>query len=249
MPDSANCPCFSHLDVPERQGYMSSPLFEARKLTVSYEGAPFVTRPSAKVEEADISLDAGDICDLVGPSGSGKSMLFRAMALMMERQGGELFLDGRPDAGFSPTQWRRRVCLVPQQAALVPGSIRDNLLVPWKLKVNEDRTPPSDGELEAMLEAALLDVGLDRNASKLSGGQAARVALVRSLATRPKVLLLDEVDSALDDAASRAVGTLICRVVEEGAACIRIRHRPPDGLASKVLKLENGKVRRDEAGR
>ena len=144
--------------------------------------------------------------DLVGPSGSGKSTLLRVCARTLARDGGELFLDGAPSSSFEPVQWRRRVCLVPQQPALVGGTVRDNLLLPWTLSVNAGSAPPADGDLERLLEAAdLHDVELGRNAAQLSGGQAARVALLRAFATRPRVLLLDEVDAALDDESARAV--------------------------------------------
>lgn len=200
------------------------------------------SRRVIRLEGVSFSLEAGDICDLTGPSGNGKSMLFRALALMMERQRGVMRLNGKPDANFAPTRWRRHVCLVPQQVALRPGTVRENLLVPWTLKVNAGTRPPSDGELTAMLEGALLDVGLDHNCAKLSGGQAARVALIRSLITRPEVLLLDEVDAALDDDAAKAVAGLIAGAAREGAACMRIRHRQPDGLASETFRLEAGRL-------
>lgn len=195
------------------------------------------------VRDASFSLEAGTIYDLVGPSGAGKSTLLRACALMLARDAGGLFLDGRPASAFKPVEWRRRVCLVPQQSALVAGSVRDNLVLPWKLKVNAGTRPPADDELEDLLEAAgLADVGLARDASQLSGGQAARVALLRAFATRPRVLLLDEVDAALDDASALAVGRLTRRLVDGSATCLRIRHRASDGFASGAFSLAGGEL-------
>ena len=160
---------------------------------------------------------------------------------MMERTAGELFLEGAPASGFKPCEWRRRVCLVPQKPSLLPGSVRDNLLLPWKLKVREGGGPPADGVLRELMRLAELDgVGLDRDVARLSGGQQARVALLRAFAAGPEVLLLDEVDAALDDASACAVGRLTRALVGPRMACLRIRHRASDGFAARVFELRGG---------
>lgn len=213
-------------------------LFRAEHIALSYrrggEAVPLL-------RDASFALEAGAICDLVGPSGAGKSTLLRACALMMARDSGELYLDGRPSSGFKPAAWRRQVCLVQQQASLVAGTVRDNLVLPWRLKVNAGTQPPADDELARLLDAAeLSDVGLSRDVSQLSGGQAARVALLRAFATRPRVLLLDEVDAALDDDSALAVGRLTRSLVDERVTCLRIRHRASDGFASGTFTLADG---------
>ena len=213
-------------------------LFQAEDITVSYLRAGVRT---TLLSGASFSLEAGGVYDLVGPSGSGKSTLLRVCARMLARDGGELFLDGAPSSSFEPVQWRRRVCLVPQQPALVGGTVRDNLLLPWTLSVNAGSAPPADGDFERLLEAAdLHDVELGRNAAQLSGGQAARVALLRAFATRPRVLLLDEVDAALDDESARAVGRLTKSLVDDRMACLRIRRRAADGVACGTFSLRDG---------
>ena len=199
-------------------------LFQAEDITASYLRAGVRT---TLLSGASFSLEAGGVYDLVGPSGSGKSTLLRVCARMLAR---------RPR-----TAPRRRVCLVPQQPALVGGTVRDNLLLPWTLSVNAGSAPPADGDLERLLEAAdLHDVELGRNAAQLSGGQAARVALLRAFATRPRVLLLDEVDAALDDESARAVGRLTKSLVDDRMACLRIRHRAADGVACGTFSLRDG---------
>lgn len=213
-------------------------LFRVEHIALSYrregEAVPLV-------RDATLELEAGMIYDLVGPSGAGKSTLLRACALMLPRDSGELYLDGRPSSAFKPTEWRRQVCLVPQQAALVAGTVRDNLVLPWKLKVNAGGRPPADDELARLMDAAeLADVGLSRDVSQLSGGQAARVALLRAFATHPRVLLLDEVDAALDDDSALAVGRLTRSLVDARTACLRIRHRASDGFASGTFALADG---------
>ena len=177
----------------------------------------------APFADVSFSLEAGCLYNLTGPSGSGKSTLLNACALMLPRSGGTLALEGVPVDRFKPMEWRRRVCLVPQAASLVPGTVRDNLLFPWTLKVNAGSPKPDDDVLNEMLSLAMLDgVTLDHAAAQLSGGQLARVALLRAFATRPTVLLLDEVEAALDEESAVAVSRLTRAMLAGGAACLRI---------------------------
>lgn len=191
--------------------------------------------------DVSLTLEEGRIYDLVGPSGSGKSTLLRVFARMICKAEGSLFLDGKESTEFTPPQWRHRVCLVPQTPTLIDGTVRDNLLLPWKLKVRRNEALPTDETLARLLRDADLEgIGLDRDTSQLSGGQTARIALLRAFATKPRVLLLDEVDAALDDESSHAVGNLTDRLVGEGITCLRIRHRGADGFASATFTLRNG---------
>lgn len=215
-------------------------LFEAKHIGVQFRrnGQPF-----APFADVSFSLEAGCLYNLTGPSGSGKSTLLNACALMLPRPGGTLVLGGVPADRFKPTQWRRRVCLVPQAAALVPGTVRDNLLFPWTLKVNAGVPKPTDEALNALLSLAMLEgVALDHPASQLSGGQQARVALLRAFATRPTVMLLDEVEAALDDESAVAVSKLTRAMLTGGTTCLRIRHRAEDGYAYGVFTLADGKM-------
>lgn len=215
-------------------------LFEAEHIGVQFrrDGRPF-----APFADVSFSLEAGCLYNLTGPSGSGKSTLLNACALMLPRSGGTLALEGVPADQFRSAEWRRRVCLVPQAASLVPGAVRDNLLFPWTLKVNAGTAKPDDDVLCALLSLAMLDgVALDHAASQLSGGQQARVALLRAFATRPAVLLLDEVEAALDEESAVAVSRLTRAMLAGGATCLRIRHRAEDGYAYGVFTLADGKM-------
>ena len=123
------------------------------------------------------------------------------------------------------------------------GTVRDNLLFPWTLKVNAGSPKPDDDVLNEMLSLAMLDgVTLDHAAAQLSGGQLARVALLRAFATRPTVLLLDEVEAALDEESAVAVSRLTRAMLAGGATCLRIRHRAEDGYAYGVFTLADGKM-------
>lgn len=215
-------------------------LFEAEHIGVEFRRNG---RPFTPFSDVSFSLEAGCLYNLTGPSGTGKSTLLNACALMLPRSGGMLALGGVPADQFRPVEWRRRVCLVPQAAAIVPGTVRDNLLFPWTLKVNAGSSKPDDDVLNEMLSLAMLDgVTLDHAAAQLSGGQLARVALLRAFATRPTVLLLDEVEAALDEESAVAVSRLTRAMLAGGAACLRIRHRAEDGYAYGVFTLADGKM-------
>jgi ABC-type iron transport system FetAB ATPase subunit len=119
--------------------------------------------------------------------------------------------------------------------------VRENLLVPWRLKVRHDARAPSEADLRAALDAVgLAEVALDRDAARLSVGQAARVALVRVGLTRPDVLLLDEPDANLDEESAAQVAALTMRFAEGGGGVVRVRHQRPDAIASRRLRLCDG---------
>lgn len=213
-------------------------LFQAQHIGVIYHrnGVPY-----EPFSDISFSLDAGCLYNLMGPSGSGKSTLLSACARMLPRTRGTLMLNGVLEADIRPNDWRRRVCLVPQAASLIPGTVRENLLLPWTLKIHDNEIPPSDEELTLWLSRAILDdISLDQAASQLSGGQQARVALLRAFVTKPNVLLLDEVEAALDDESAAAIGRLTYTMLDDHTTCLRIRHRADDGYAFGTFTLSEG---------
>ncbi len=188
----------------------------------------------------DFELAAGTVSDVVGPSGSGKTTLLRALARLLPVGTGALFLDGVSAHEIHPTAWRSAIALLPQKPVIVGGSVRANLLRPWTLKVHHGHTPPDDSEMRAALDRVELDAALDRDAARLSVGQQARVALVRTLLTRPRVLLLDEPDAALDELSATAVGDVTREFAENGGAVVRVRHHRTDDIAHRRLHLAGG---------
>ncbi len=197
--------------------------------------------PVRVLSGVSLHVDAGEVLDIVGPSGSGKSTLLRALARLMPGATGRLELDGADAASVSPQVWRTRVTLVPQKPAIANGCLRDNLLMPWLLKVRRAEDAPSDAALEAALdEVGLSGLSLDRDAARLSVGQQGRLALLRVTLAAPRVLLLDEADAALDADSVAAVTELTRRFAERGGAAVRVRHRESDGLARRTLRMADG---------
>jgi polar amino acid transport system ATP-binding protein len=146
------------------------------------------------LDELDLSVDPGEHVTLIGPSGSGKTTILRLLMTLTQPDGGRITVDGRP----LDVEARKRVGMVFQQFNLFPNMrvLRNVTEAPVHvLGLSRDEAAERGREL---LEMVGLGDKLDSYPSQLSGGQQQRVAIARALAMRPKVLLLDEVTSALD---------------------------------------------------
>jgi len=216
----------------------SSPLLSVRGLTASRPGD---AGPVVVLRGIDLDVAQGTLTDVVGPSGSGKTTLLLALARLLPGVSGELDLAGEPASTVDSRTWRSRVAYLPQRSALLPGTVGENLVLPWRLKVRAGAVPPALDELRAALDRVhMSDVSLDRESVRLSEGQAARVALLRTVMTRPEVLLLDEPDASLDDDSAAQVGALTSEFVAGGGAVVRVRHLRADERADRRLRLVGG---------
>lgn len=214
-------------------------MFQVEQVTVV---VPTAQGDQTLVSRASLAVSSGEILDIVGPSGAGKSTLLHALALLIPHISGTITLGDRDTSHMSPASWRAQVALVQQRASLLDTQdIKTNLLVSWHLKVHAGQTPPDDAMLRAALDdAGLADVELTREIRHLSIGQQARVAFLRTLLTHPQVLLLDEIDAALDEASTAAMSELTARAARDGAAIVRVRHKKSDGLSTRILSMHNG---------
>lgn len=145
-------------------------------------------------ENLSFAVERGEIVDLVGPSGSGKSSLLTACARLNPHAHGTFALEGKGSGEFTPQQWRRDVAYLPQKPILTGKNVAEAIRLPWTLAIRgkggkgEHLLP--DERIRTTLDAmGCEDIDLERAPHDLSGGQAARVALARTLLTDPKVLL------------------------------------------------------------
>ncbi|MBE3599733.1 MAG: ATP-binding cassette domain-containing protein [Limnochordaceae bacterium] len=169
---------------------------------------------------------------LRGPSGAGKSTLLRALARLVPIVSGRVWLAGRDMGEFSPPLWRRLVHYLAQRPVVFDGSALDNVLVPYRLRIFKDLPPPGrDRVVEAMTRLGLSDPAQD--ARTLSGGELARVALLRAVFAGPSVLLLDEPTAALDADTRRTVIQFLGRWVKArpGRGLVLVSHVEEDGGA------------------
>jgi putative ABC transport system ATP-binding protein len=184
-----------------------------------------------------VSIDAGGITVLAGPSGAGKSTLLRLCNRLEAPTAGAVRFRGDDVVTLDPLAHRRRVGMVFQRPATFPGSVRDNLLVACRAA--------DDALFTEVLERAGLERSfLDRRADDLSGGEAQRVCLARTLATRPEVLLLDEPTSSLDPGPARHLEQLARRLADDGVPLVWVSHdlAQVQRIADEVLVLHGGRV-------
>ncbi len=176
---------------PAGSGIAPAGRIELRDVAFSYRqdrGARLLA-----LDGIDLTVEAGQIVALIGPNGSGKSTLLRLIAGLLAPGRGTANLDGRAIIGPDP-----RVGLVFQEPRLLPWrTTADNVAYPLEL------AGVDPAERRTRVAAALQTVGIERAAgqvpSQLSGGMRQRAALARTLALEPRVLLLDEPFSALDE--------------------------------------------------
>lgn len=207
-------------------------------IDVSHHSPPPESRPI--LQSIRFQILPGEILAVTGPSGAGKSTLLRLLNRLQEPSSGTIHLDGRDTHTLPPAELRRRIGLVMQRPYLFPGTISSNIdFGPTQHGVQLDPRA-----IDSMLEEVGLPGYADRDTATLSGGEAQRVSLLRTLANQPELLLLDEPTSALDDANRQSVEDLILRLIREhNLTCIWVTHNSSQArLADRVLQLESGKA-------
>ena len=194
----------------------------------------------------DLEVEAGRTTALIGPNGSGKSTVCSVVAGLLDAENGHVVLGGRvlDGPGGFVRAGRRQVALLSQQPGVFTHmSVLGNVVFALRCQ------GVSRAEVTRRARAELAAVGADHLASRpggaLSGGQAARVALARALATGPRLLVLDEPMAALDVTARQEMRRLVARrCAEEGLTLLLVTHDVLDltALAEDVVVLDRGRV-------
>ena len=198
------------------------------------------------LDDVNLEVDEHEVVCLIGASGSGKSTLLRCVNDLVEFQGGEIRLDGTSihDERFGKRELYKRVGIVFQAYNLFPHmNVIDNItLAPRKVHRTARR------EAESFAHELLGMFGLDGFAEsypeQLSGGQQQRVAIVRALATRPDVLMLDEVTAALDPELIGGVLAVIRDLKTQGMTMLIVTHEMSFArdVADRVCFLDGGRI-------
>lgn len=152
------------------------------------------------------------IINILGTSGQGKSTLLRILGLLSSADEGTIKLSGIPSDRWAPEKWRMTASYVSQHPVMLPGSVEDNLLTASRL---HQTAFERDYARSLLARVGLEKLSWSKPADQLSGGEKQRLALVRTLLVRPKVLLLDEVTASLDINSQHAVEELLTEIHRE----------------------------------
>lgn len=171
-----------------------------------------------------------------GPSGSGKSTLLRLCNRLEVPTSGRALFHGKDIADIDPLWLRRRVGMCFQRPTPFPGTVGDNL--------RAADPHASDAQMaETLARVALTGSWLDRDATALSGGEAQRMCLARTLMAQPQVLLLDEPTSAVDAAAARVIEQAARGLADDGIPALWVTHDSAqvERIADWVVHIEHGR--------
>jgi putative ABC transport system ATP-binding protein len=195
------------------------------------------------VDGVTVEIEEGSVVAIVGPSGAGKSSFLRLLNRLDEPTGGTVYLDGTDYRAIHPPDLRRRVGMVMQTAHLFPGTVADNL----RFGPRQRGRDLTNRDVTNLLAQVSLPETAGRDVANLSGGEAQRVSVARTLANEPEVLLLDEPTSSLDEATEREVEALICRIIRQRhLTCLIVTHDIAQArrMADHALVLEAGRLAR-----
>jgi putative ABC transport system ATP-binding protein len=158
------------------------------------------------LRDVSFSLNPGEFKLITGPSGCGKSTLLKIVASLLSPTAGDIFFDGQNINALSPEAYRQQVSYSTQTPSLFGATVYDNLIFPWQVR---NKVPDPTRFIDDLARFGLAEETLEKSISELSGGEKQRVSLIRNLQFMPKVLLLDEITSALDESNKKNVNELI----------------------------------------
>lgn len=214
----------------------TSPRLDVQNLYRSFDG-------NLVVDDVSLSIPAGQVACLLGPSGCGKSTTLRIIAGVDMQDSGRIFVDGKlvSDGSFQIPPEQRGIGLMFQDFALFPHlSVADNVAFGLKGGFGANRARVCD-----LLERVQMTAHTHSFPHELSGGEQQRVALARALAPQPRIMLMDEPFSGLDERLRDGIrDDTLALLKEEGTAVLLVTHEPHEAMrmADQILLMRGGRI-------
>ena len=211
--------------------------------SLTFEDVSFSYGEKQVLNHVNIDIPAKGITVLIGPSGAGKTTMVDMMVGLYRPLSGRILFDGKDLAEVNLKTWRSQIGYVPQELTLLRGTVLDNITF-------RDPTLTEKDAIEALTLAGAMSFvkelpqGVNTNigtmGAKLSGGQRQRISLARALVHKPKLLLLDEVTSALDEKTEAEICANIQQLLGR-LTIVAITHRPAwTKVATKIYSVDGG---------
>lgn len=200
------------------------------------------------IKDVSFTAEPGEMIAFAGPSGGGKTTMFGLVERFYEPTAGEILIGDTAIKNLSMKSWRSQIGYVPQESAMMAGTIRENLS--YGLEDWEDIPDARLWEVASMAYADQfikdfpdgLDTEVGERGIKLSGGQRQRIAIARAFLRDPKILMMDEATASLDSQSERVVQQALSRLME-GRTTFVIAHRLSTIVdADKIIFIEKGQV-------
>ncbi|MBU2667408.1 ABC transporter ATP-binding protein/permease [Actinoplanes bogorensis] len=216
-----------------------APVLAVREVTLRYS-----SEGPAALDNVTLTIPSRGHTAVVGPSGAGKTSLFSLLLRFLDPDTGEILLHGRPYRSLTHSEIRAELAYVEQEAPVVPGTIRENILFSHPSASSEELSAVI-GRVHLSDKIASLPLGVDTpiSGAELSGGERQRIALARALVRTPAVLLLDEATAQMDALTEAAVQDSVRDRAATGAV-VTIAHRLSTVIeADRIIVLDRGRVR------
>ncbi|MDT8715967.1 ATP-binding cassette domain-containing protein [Clostridium sp. 19966] len=209
---------------------------------LEFQNTFFINDNKTILKDITMSINQGDYISVVGPSGSGKSTFLKLCCHLISPTKGTIIYKNKSIMEHNPIELRKNIAYCFQTPYLFGETVMDNIYFPYQIrgiKVDLKRA-------EELLTLFNLDKEyLEKDVKNLSGGEKQRIALIRTLLSKPEILLLDEITSALDVNNTLIVENVIKLLNQNGTTIIWITHNPEQSKrdAHKLLTIEAGKIK------
>ena len=205
----------------------------------------YAVKDKTIIRNVSLAVNEGDYLTIVGPSGSGKSTLLKLCSDLISPTLGSITYNGRNLTAIEPESYRKEVGYCFQRPYLFAKTVCRNILFPYDIRGMK----PDMERIKLLFDLLHMPMEyFERHNDELSGGEMQRICLIRSLIFEPKVLLLDEVTSALDSVNTAIVEQVIDELYKNGITIVSITHNEEQSLrsANRRITIIDGSIAKEE---